>query len=152
TLAAGDFTGTGQIGLLVRWSDGDTTLYPQVGAAGLGREIQMAAPRSAWQNAVDIAAGRVVRGTGTTRLLLRWSDGRLRLYTGVGAGGFGTARQLVAANGTWTKAAQLTGGTFNAGAGLLVRWTDGSLDTYTGTSAAGLGVKHRLAGPNGLWP
>ncbi|GHE01125.1 hypothetical protein GCM10010339_19020 [Streptomyces alanosinicus] len=152
TLAAGDFTGTGHPGLLVRWSDGETTLYPQVGTSGLGREIQMAAPRSAWTNAVQFAAGQFDGGKGSTDLLVRWSDGRLTLYTGVGAGGFGTGRQLQAANGTWTKAALLTGGTFGTAAGLLVRWTDGSLDTYTGTSAAGLGVRHRLAGPNGLWP
>ncbi|WP_244188786.1 trypsin-like serine protease [Streptomyces yokosukanensis] len=150
-LTGGDFTRSSGSGLLVRWSDGEVTLYPQVGASGMGREIRMASPGSAWKNAVQLASGQFDGGKGATDLLVRWSDGRLTLYTGVGAGGLGSGRQLLAANGTWTKAALLTGGTFGTAAGLAVRWADGSLDTFTGTSAAGLGTRKRVQGPNGLW-
>ncbi|MFB8175358.1 FG-GAP-like repeat-containing protein [Streptomyces sp. NPDC055966] len=151
TVTGGDFTGDGRADLLVRWSDGEATLYPAVGGAGLGREVRMAAPRSAWQNAVQITSGQFDGGKGASDLLVRWSDGRLTLYTGVAAGTFGPARQLLKANGTWTRAALLTGGSFGDSGGFLVRWTDGSLDAYTGTSAAGPGTRSRVLGANGTW-
>ncbi|WP_256255922.1 VCBS repeat-containing protein [Streptomyces sp. MUSC 14] len=151
TVTGGDFTGDGRADLLVRWSDGEATLYPAVGAAGLGREVRMAPARSAWKNAVQITSGQFDGGKGASDLLVRWSDGRLTLHTGVGSGTFGPARQLLKANGTWTRAALLTGGSFGAAAGFLVRWPDGSLDAYSGTSAAGLGTRSRVRGPNGTW-
>ncbi|WP_237538264.1 trypsin-like serine protease, partial [Streptomyces sp. SID486] len=152
TVTGGTFAGGTRSGLLVRWSDGEVTLYPQPGPTGLGREIRMAAPRSAWKNAVQFAAGPFGGAPGTG-LVVRWADGSLTLYPRVGTGGFGTGRRLVAAGGTWTKAALLTGGDFDgtAGADLLVRWTDGSLDSYAGTSTAGLGTRTRLQGPNTTW-
>ncbi|WP_236052329.1 trypsin-like serine peptidase [Streptomyces musisoli] len=152
TLTGGTFGGGDRAGLLVRWSDGEVTLYPQPGPSGLGREIRMAAPRSAWANAVQFAAGPF-RSDGGTGLLVRWADGRLTLYPNVGAGGFGTSTRLIAANGTWTKAALLTGGDFGgtAAGDLLVRWSDGALDTYTDTSATGLGTRSRVLGPNSLF-
>ncbi|MEU6667513.1 trypsin-like serine protease [Streptomyces sp. NPDC046727] len=152
TVTGGSFAGGNRSGLLVRWSDGEVTLYPEPGPSGLGREIRMATPGSAWKNAVQFTAGRFRDGQGTD-LLVRRSDGAVVLYSGVGTGGFGTATQLVAANGTWTKASLLTGGDFGGAAGrdLLVRWADGALDTYTDTSAAGLGTKSRMRGPNGMW-
>ncbi|MFF5532312.1 trypsin-like serine peptidase [Streptomyces cinerochromogenes] len=151
TVAGGTFTGD-RSGLLVRWSDGEVTLYPQPGPSGLGREIRMAAPGSAWKNAVQFTAG-AFRDGGGTGLLVRRTDGSLTLYAGIGAGGFGTGTRILPANGTWTRAALLTGGDFDgtAGGDLLVRWADGTLDTYAGTSAAGLGTRSRLRGPNGLW-
>ncbi|MFI0165389.1 trypsin-like serine protease [Streptomyces sp. NPDC017095] len=150
-VTGGAFTGD-RSGLLVRWSDGEVTLYPQPGPAGLGREIRMAAPGSAWKNAVQLASG-AFRDDGGTGLLVRWADGALTLYPGVGTGGLGTGTPLLAANGTWTKAALLTGGDFGgtAAGDLLVRWSDGALDGYAGTSAAGPGHRTRMRGPNGRW-
>ncbi|KOG69102.1 hypothetical protein ADK77_14230 [Streptomyces antibioticus] len=151
-LASGDYTGDRHGDLLVVWSDGEVTLYPQPGPSGLGREIRMAPPRSAWKNAVQFTSG-AFRADGGTGLLVRWADGALTLYPEIGAGGLGSGTRLVAANGTWIKAALLAAGDFDgtAGGDLLVRWADGALDTYTGTSAAGLGTRTRLRGPNGLW-
>ncbi|MFF9767769.1 trypsin-like serine peptidase [Streptomyces sp. NPDC014636] len=152
TLTGGAFAGGDRSGLLVRWSDGEVTLYPQPGPSGLGREIRMAAPRSAWKSAAQFTAGpfRSDRGTG---LLVRWADGTLTLYPAVGTGGFGTGSRLLAANDTWTKAALLTGGELGGAADgdLLVRWSDGALDTYADTSPAGLGTRSRMRGPNSLW-
>ncbi|MFI1835860.1 trypsin-like serine peptidase [Streptomyces olivaceoviridis] len=152
TLTGGTFTGGTRSGLLVRWSDGEVTLYPQPGPSGLGREIRMAPPGPAWKKAVQFTSG-AFRADGGTGLLVRWADGALTLYPRIGAGGLGTGTRLVAANGTWTKAALLAGGDFDgtAGGDLLVRWADGALDTYTGTSAAGLGTRTRVRGPNSLW-
>ncbi|MFI2764972.1 trypsin-like serine peptidase [Streptomyces echinatus] len=152
TLTGGTFDGADRSGLLVRWSDGEVTLYPQPGPTGLGREIRMAAPRSAWKNAAQVTSGPF-RADGGTALLVRWADGSLTLYPEAGTGGFGAGTRLLAANATWTKAALLTGGDFGgtAAGDLLVRWSDGALDTYAGTSAAGLGTRTRIIGPNSLW-
>ncbi|MEU6592249.1 trypsin-like serine protease [Streptomyces sp. NPDC046881] len=152
-VTGGTFTGGGRAGLLVRWSDGAVTLYPQPGPSGLGREIRMAPAGSAWKNAVQLAAGPF-RADGGTGLLVRRADGSLTLYDRIGAGGFGTGTPLLGASATWTKAALLAGGDFDGtGTGdLLVRWADGTLDTYAGTSPAGLGTRTRLRGPNSLWP
>lgn len=150
-LTGGTFTGD-RSGLLVRWADGGVTLYPRPGPSGLGPEIRMAAAGSVWKNAVQVTTGSFggSRGTG---LLVRWADGSLTLHPEAGADGFGTGTRLVAANGTWAKAASLTGGDFGGTAtgDLLVRGADGALDTYTDTSAAGLGTRSRTRGPSGLW-
>ncbi|MFF5472170.1 trypsin-like serine peptidase [Streptomyces achromogenes] len=152
TVAGGTFAAGGRAGLLVRWSDGEVTLYPQPGPSGLGREIRMAAPGSVWKNAAQFAAG-AFRDDGGTGLLVRWADGGLSLYSQVGPGGLGTGTRLLPASDAWTKAALLTGGDFGgtAAGDLLVRWADGALDTYAGTSAAGPGTKTRVRGPNSLW-
>ncbi|MBP2047880.1 V8-like Glu-specific endopeptidase [Streptomyces griseochromogenes] len=152
-VTGGDFAGGDRSDLLVRWSDGEVTLYPDVSASGLGREVRMAKPGSVWKSAVQISAGRFHGGTRSTDLLVRWVDGELTLYTGVGAGTFGTEKRLLAPNATWKKATLLTSGTFSGSAtgDVLVRWADGALDVYAGTSAAGLGARSRLRGPNALW-
>ncbi|MEU2062617.1 trypsin-like serine protease [Streptomyces sp. NPDC013455] len=152
TVTGGAFTGGDRSGLLVRWSDGEVTLYPRPGASGLGREIRMAPAGSTWKNAVQFTSGAFRDGQGTG-LLVRWAGGALTLYTGVGADGFGTGTALMAANPTWTRTALLAGGDFGGTAtgDLLVRWADGALDTYPDTSAAGLGTRSRLRGPNGPW-
>ncbi|MEU8030127.1 trypsin-like serine protease [Streptomyces sp. NPDC049099] len=152
-ITAGAFTG-GRPGLLVRWSDGEATLYPDLSPSGVGREVQMAKPNSVWKNVVQLTAGQFHGAEGATDVLARRSDGSLVLYTAVRAGSFGTGKQLLGANGTWTKSALLSGGAFRGttGADLLVRWSDGSLDSYTGVSAGGLGTRSRLRGPNGTWP
>ncbi|MGW2489067.1 trypsin-like serine protease [Streptomyces sp. NPDC001606] len=149
----GGLFGAGRPGLLVRWSDGEVTLYPDLGPSGVGREVQMAKPNSDWKNAVQLTAGQFHGAKGATDLLVRRSDGSLVLYTGIRSGSFGTGKRLLGANGTWTKAALLSGGAFGgrAGADVLVRWTDGSLDSYAGVSAAGLGTRTRLRGPNTTW-
>ncbi|MGW1915950.1 trypsin-like serine peptidase [Streptomyces sp. NPDC002076] len=153
SITGGTFGGGSRPGLLVRWSDGEVTLYPDLGASGVGREVQMAKPNSDWKNVVQLTAGQFHGAQGATDLLARRSDGSLMLYTGIRSGSFGTGKRILAANGTWTKAALLTGGALKgpAGADLLVRWSDGSLDGYTGVSTAGLGTRSRLIGPNGTW-
>ncbi|MGW4563865.1 trypsin-like serine peptidase [Streptomyces sp. NPDC004561] len=153
SVTGGNFTGDARSDLLVRWSDGEVTLYPDVGTGGLGREVQLEKPASVWKNAVQLTAGQFHGAQGATDLLVRWADGKLTLYTGVGPRPLGSGKQLLAANGTWTKTALLTGGNFSGkdGSDLLVRWADGSLDSYAGTSAAGPGTRTRVLGPNGTW-
>ncbi|MER8113659.1 VCBS repeat-containing protein [Streptomyces sp. NPDC094031] len=154
TITAGDFTGSDQFDLLVRWSDGEVTLYGDVGTKGLGGAgTQMIKPNDLWKNAVQIAAGRFSASRYVTDLVVRWIDGEVTLYTGVGAGGFGQEHKLKDRNDTWRDATLLTSGEFSGNQkwDLMVRWTDGELDNYVGTTASGLGQEQRVLDPGDLW-
>lgn len=154
TVTAGDFTGSNQFDLLVRWSDGEVTLYGDVGSKGLNwAGTQMIKPNDLWKNAVQIAAGRFGTSQYVTDLIVRWVDGELTLYTNVGAGTFGQEHTLKDRNDTWRDATLLTSGEFSGRQkwDLMVRWTDGELDNYVGTTASGLGSEQRILNSNKLW-
>jgi V8-like Glu-specific endopeptidase len=154
TITAGDFTGSNQFDLLVRWVDGEVTLYGDVGSKGLNwAGTQMIKPNDLWKNATQIAAGRFAASKYVTDLVVRWVDGELTLYTNVSAGTFGQEHQLKPKNDTWRDATLLTAGEFSGNQkwDLMVRWTDGELDNYVGTTTSGLGGEHRILDPNGLW-
>ncbi|MFJ7149074.1 trypsin-like serine peptidase [Streptomyces sp. NPDC100445] len=154
TVTAGDFAGSDQFDLLVRWSDGEVTLYGDVADKGLNRAgTQMIKPNATWKKATQIAAGRFGSSAHVTDLIVRWADGEVTLYTGVGAGNFGHEHKLKDANSTWRSATLLTAGEYSGNArwDLMVRWTDGELDQYAGTGTSGLGKEQRLLNKNALW-
>ncbi|MQY38971.1 hypothetical protein SRB17_69860 [Streptomyces sp. RB17] len=154
TITAGDFTGSNQFDLLVRWADGEVTLYGDVGSQGLNRAgTQMIKPNDTWKNAIQISAGRFAASPYVTDLIVRWADGELTLYTNVSAGTFGQEHKLKDPNSTWKDATLLTSGEFSGNQkwDIMVRWTDGELDNYVGTTTSGLGTEQRIQNPNGLW-
>ncbi|MFF4017230.1 trypsin-like serine peptidase [Streptomyces sp. NPDC001843] len=154
TITAGDFTGSNQFDLMVRWSDGEVTLYGDVGSKGLNwAGTQMIKPNDTWKNAVQIAAGRLNASQYVTDLIVRWADGELTLYTNVSAGTFGQEHQLKPKNDTWKDATLLTAGEFSGNQkwDLMVRWTDGELDNYAGTTTSGLGTEQRILNTNETW-
>ncbi|MET9856673.1 trypsin-like serine protease [Streptomyces sp. NPDC006450] len=153
TVTAGDFTGSRQFDLMVRWSDGRMTLHEDVGSHGLGSVTEMAPSGSVWKYATQIAAGRFAAATYVTDLMVRWSDGELSLYTQVGARTFGREHQLKDPNDTWKGATLLTSGQFSGNQkwDLMVRWSTGALDTYAGTTPAGLGSAQTVHGPSSTW-
>ncbi|MEV5510204.1 trypsin-like serine peptidase [Streptomyces orinoci] len=156
TITAGDFTGSNQFDLMVRWVDGEVTLYGDVGSNGLnwaGKQLVDPKKTDLWKHATQIAAGRFGSSQYVTDLMVRWSDGELTLYTNVGAGGFGQEHKLKDKNETWTHATLLTSGEFSGSArwDLMVQWSDGELDNYVNTNPSGLGNEARIQDPNGLW-
>ncbi|MER6384125.1 FG-GAP-like repeat-containing protein [Streptomyces sp. NPDC001250] len=154
TITAGDFTGSNRYDLMVRWSDGEVTLFGDVGLNGLNVPgTQLTGPNTTWQHATQIAAGRFNSSNYVTDLMVRWSDGELTLYTNVGAGGFGQEHKLQGPNSTWTHATLLTAGEFSGNQkwDLMVQWSDGELDNYVGTTASALGTEARIQNPNELW-
>ncbi|AOR37213.1 hypothetical protein BFF78_20575 [Streptomyces fodineus] len=154
TMTAGDFTGSNQFDLMVRWSDGKVTLYGDVGAKGLDVPgTQMIGPNSTWQHATQITAGRFGSSAYVTDLMVRWSDGGLTLYTNVGAGSFGQEHKLQGHNSTWTHATLLTAGEFSGNQkwDLMVQWSDGELDDYVGTTTSALGTEARVQNRGGVW-
>ncbi|MFE9799609.1 trypsin-like serine peptidase [Streptomyces goshikiensis] len=154
-ITAGDFTGSNQFDLMVRWSSGEMTLYGDVGANGLttANATQMAAAGSIWSHATQIAAGRFNATTYVTDLMVRWSDGELSLYTNVGAGTLGQEYKLKDPNDAWKDATLLTSGQFSGNQkwDLMVRWSSGELDNYVGTTTGGLGGEQRIHGPSKTW-
>ncbi|WP_331738248.1 trypsin-like serine peptidase [Streptomyces sp. NBC_00069] len=153
TVTAGDFTGSNQFDLMVRWDDGRMTLHGDVGTNGLGAGIEMAPSGSIWSHATQIAAGRFNASTYVTDLMVRWSDGELSLFTNVGAGTLGQEYKLKDPNSTWKEATLLTSGQFSGNQkwDLMVRWDSGELDNYVGTTTGGLGGEQRIHGPNKTW-
>ncbi|MEU8587354.1 trypsin-like serine protease [Streptomyces sp. NPDC048664] len=154
TITAGDFTGSDRFDLMVRWSDGEVTLYGDIGTKGLGwAGTRMIGPNELWKDATQIAAGRFNASHYVTDLVVRWIDGEVTLYTNVGAGTFGQEHKLKSKNDTWRDATLLTSGEFSGSEkwDLMVRWTDGELDNYVGTTVSGLGPEQRILDRNELW-
>ncbi|ARF58404.1 hypothetical protein B1H19_33225 [Streptomyces gilvosporeus] len=86
-IAAGEFTGKKTADLLVRWVDGESTIYPGVDAAGLHGEIKIRPKKSPWINATVVTAGAFVANERPNDVMVRWQDGSLGLYPGVDAAG-----------------------------------------------------------------
>ncbi|WP_316778190.1 trypsin-like serine peptidase [Streptomyces sasae] len=153
-LTAGDFTGSSQSDLMVRWSDGEVTLYGDVGKNGLNTDgTRMIGPNSTWTHATQITAGRFTADGDAGDLVVRWSDGELTLYTKVHAGTFGKENQLKASNASWQDTASLAGVDSSGGGrrNLMVRWSSGAIDMYPGITTSGLGNATRLQGPTTSW-
>lgn len=153
TITAGDFTGSNQFDLMVRWDDGRMTLHGDVGSNGLDSVTEMAPSGSIWSHATQIAAGRFNATTYVTDLMVRWSDGELSLFTNVGAGAMGQEYKLKDPNSTWKDATLLTSGQFSGNQkwDLMVRWSSGALNNYVGTTTGGLGGEQPIHGPDKTW-
>ncbi|MFF7185592.1 FG-GAP-like repeat-containing protein [Streptomyces sp. NPDC008222] len=154
TITAGDFTGSNQSDLMVRWSDGEVTLYGDVGKNGLNTAgTRMIGANKTWTHATQITAGRFTADRAVSDLIVRWSDGELTLYTNMGAGTFGKENTLKEPNSSWKDAVDLTSVDFS-GSGrrsLMVRWSNGAIDTYPSITTSGPGGATRLQGPNTAW-
>ncbi|MCI3905480.1 trypsin-like serine peptidase [Streptomyces spectabilis] len=158
-IVAGDFTGDNGSDLIVRWSDGEVTLYPSVDENGFHGEYQLAAPNGTWKHAVVMAAGRFGGNKWQDDLVVRWSDGEVTLYQNTGNDKkLGSEIKVVSPGtseaGTWKHSAQITAGDY-AGDDtwdLVVRWSDGELTHYqdfTGTGSSW--GEHQWKAPNSLW-
>ncbi|MBB5889949.1 trypsin-like serine protease [Kutzneria kofuensis] len=144
-ITSGDFTGSRQLDMLVKWSDGEVTLYqggsttdPQQPFVG---ETQLAAPGGLWTHAKGIA-------TVNNGVVVTWSDGEVTYYGTVGKNGFGNEVQLAAPNALWRDHASYIAG---LGGDLVVVWSDGETTLYQGIAANGIHSERQLAAPNGTW-
>ncbi|MFE0187909.1 trypsin-like serine peptidase [Streptomyces sp. NPDC058989] len=142
--------------LIVRWSDGEVSLYPGDGAYGFGKDTQLVKDK-AWQQAAVITSGDFT-GDGYYDLLVRWTDGRLTLYRNVNEKTKLTDKvELQGPNGTWTHASTMAAGRFGGGNtrsdDLMVTWTDGEVTLYSNVDAKGLHAEKQLVKPpDTTWP
>ncbi|MFI1160262.1 S1 family peptidase [Streptomyces sioyaensis] len=86
-ISAGEFTGKKTMDLLVRWSDGEVTIYPGVDTAGLHGEINVRPKKSYWTNATVVGAGAFVANDRANDVIVRWANGKVTLFAGVDAAG-----------------------------------------------------------------
>ncbi|MEU7153116.1 hypothetical protein AB0B15_34645 [Streptomyces sp. NPDC045456] len=86
-VTAGEFTGKRTADLLVRWADGEATLYPGVDTEGLHGETQIRQRKSEWLHAAVVGAGAFVANERPNDVVVRWADGTLSMYPGVDAKG-----------------------------------------------------------------
>ncbi|WNO70147.1 trypsin-like serine peptidase [Streptomyces sp. AM8-1-1] len=154
SIAAGDFTGEDTDDLMVRWTDGELTLYPDVDEQGFHGEHQIQPPNALWKHAVSITAGRYTTGSKwTDDLLVRWTDGEVSLYTDMNKDGFHGEKKLAAGNSVWKHATSIAAGDFtgNDQWDLMVRWKDGELTIYKDIDQTGLHGEVQVKKPNDLW-
>ncbi|WP_186762861.1 serine protease family protein [Lentzea tibetensis] len=154
TVTAGDFAGGAGDDLVVRWADGELTLYPDVNETGLHGEIQLQPPNGLWTHAKSITAGSFTNDSADTDdLVVGWDDGELTLYQNVDGAGLHAETQLAAPGGDWSHAVTVTSGDFtgNDNYDLMVRWVDGEVTLYPDVDEDGLHGEHRMQPPNDLW-
>ena len=96
-LTTGSFTGKGTDVLLVRWIDGETTIYPGVTGKDLPGEIKIRPAKSNWTDATVVAAGAFTANTAADDILVRRGDGHVSLFPGVDAKGLHDEVRLVPA-------------------------------------------------------
>ncbi|UNO40458.1 trypsin-like serine protease [Streptomyces sp. MST-110588] len=156
SITGGNFAGGGLSDLVVRWVDGEVSLYTDVSPAnGLSKETELKA-KGAWKNVTEIVAGRFSGNKKTDDLLARWSDGRVTLYTDVDAGAkLKREKQLRPKSDAWKGATVLASGDFtgNDNWDVLVRWKNGGLTLFTDVSqSAKLDKGLQMKGANNTWP
>ncbi|MFE7044109.1 hypothetical protein ACFU9X_33175 [Streptomyces atratus] len=120
--------------LLVRWSDGEVTLYTDVNHDGFHGEKKLAAPNGTWKHAATITSGDFT-GNDQHDLIVRWTDGELTLYKDIDQNGFHGEIQVKKPNRLWTHATMLGAGDYTDNRhpdDFLVRWSDGEVSA-TGT-------------------
>ncbi|MEU1630438.1 FG-GAP-like repeat-containing protein [Streptomyces sp. NPDC020096] len=146
-IAAGRFHGTQYISdLVVRWDDGELTLYTNVGSGGFGQENQLQKPNDTWKNATLLTAGEF-SGSAQWDLMVRWVDGELDNYVNTSPAGLGPEARIQDKNATWTHDLVMTAGDYTVNHrhdDLLVCWSDGETTLYVDTTAANLGAENTL--------
>ncbi|MGK5732828.1 S1 family peptidase [Streptomyces sp. URMC 124] len=139
SIAAGNFTGSGTDGLVVRWQTGQVTWFAHVDQKGFSKEEELKPASAHWaDNVMEMAVGRYTGNAQRDDLLIRWKNGSFALHTDIGANGLKNEIQLMKANAAATNIVQMSAGDFTgkATSDLLVRWTNGSASIYRGVSTA----------------
>lgn len=154
-ITAGNFTGDEGSDIVVRWTDGEVSLYPSVDENGFHGEIQIQAPNDDWRNyARQFTTGRFTPNGRQDDLVVTWKDGEVSLYADVSERGIGTESQVLAPNETWKFASEVGSGDYtgNDNWDLIIRWSDGELTNYQDFNGnLGSSKENMLSGPNETW-
>ncbi|WP_073947266.1 trypsin-like serine peptidase [Streptomyces kebangsaanensis] len=167
-ITAGDYTGSNAYDLLVKWVDGEVTIYKDIDQNTKlptstnqhpANEIKIAPAGSVWKHAKGIATGKYGGNKWPDDLVVRWVDGEVTKYLNVDSSGFHAETQLLAKNKLWAEHADLiTGGDFDGTVSdtkpdydLFVKWSDGELTIYQDIGTRGLKGESRLKAANSTW-
>ncbi|MFE9539776.1 hypothetical protein [Streptomyces sp. NPDC006691] len=154
---AGDFTGDSGSDLIVRWSDGEVTLYPSVDEKGFHGEVQLhkPGPDDIWKHASAMTLGRFGGNDKVDDLVVRWTDGEVTIYqntgTVLGSQIIAAAPQAPQAE-TWKHATGIGSGEYagNDNWDLIVRWSDGEVTNYADFDGSSTWREHTWYKPNEL--
>ncbi|MGI5340531.1 FG-GAP-like repeat-containing protein [Streptomyces sp. CA-181903] len=152
SIAAGRFNADKYVtDLMVRWSDGELTLYTNVSPGTFGQEHQLKDPKKTdtWKHAKLLTAGEF-SGNSKWDLLVSWTDGEVDSYVGTTTSALGGEHRLLDPNGTWEHNMAMTTGRFVSGDrtnDLLIRWSDGETTIYNNTQPGRLGTENTLVYP-----
>ncbi|MGW2598012.1 S1 family peptidase [Streptomyces klenkii] len=139
SIVAGNFTGSGSDGLVVRWKTGQVTWFAHIDQNGFSKEEELKPAAAHWaDNVMEMTVGRYTSNAQRDDLLIRWRDGSFALHTDVGTNGLKREVQLLKANSAATNIVQMTAGEFTGKetADLMVRWVNGSASIYRGVNAS----------------
>ncbi|MGW7312744.1 trypsin-like serine peptidase [Streptomyces sp. NPDC054865] len=168
-ITAGDYAGGAAYDLLVKWVDGEVTIYPDIDQntklptsldQHLPNEITVAPANSVWKYARGIATGKYAGNRWPDDLIVRWSDGEITKYVDVDGDGLHAEEQLAAPNDLWQSAALITGGDFDGDSNdttpnhdLMVIWASGKVSVYADVRAGGVQSESVVstAEGNGTW-
>ncbi|MEU3910383.1 hypothetical protein [Streptomyces sp. NPDC029721] len=154
-VTAGNFTGDDRSDVILRWKDGEVSLYPSVDENWFHGEIQLLAPNDNWRNyAQQMTTGRFSGNGRQDDLVVRWKDGELSQYTDVSERGMGAETMALPPNDLWTHAAEIASGDYTGDDtwDLIIRWSDGELTNYQDfTGNLGAAKENQLTGPNSTW-
>lgn len=167
-ITAGDYTGSNAYDLMVKWVDGEVTIYKDIDQKTKlptsldqhpANEIQVAPAKSIWKNAKGIATGKYGGNKWADDLVVRWNDGEVTKYINVDSAGFHAETQLMPKNSLWANSADLiTGGDFdgdtsdaNPNYDLFVKWADGKLTVYQDVATQGLNSGSTVLAANSTW-
>ncbi|MCX4431599.1 trypsin-like serine peptidase [Streptomyces mirabilis] len=149
-IAAGRFAASKYVtDLIVRWVDGELTLYTNVSAGTFGQEHQLKPKNDTWRDATLLTAGEF-SGNQKWDLMVRWTDCELDNYVGTTTSGLGGEHRILDPNGLWKHDAAMTTGDFTGNGrtdDLVIRWSDGETTMYADTLANQLGTEHMLVAP-----
>lgn len=156
-VVAGDFTGDSGSDLIVRWTDGEVTLYPSVDEKGFHGEVQLHKPEpdDTWKHAAAMTVGRFGGNDKADDLVVRWTDGEVTIYQNTGTA---LGRQIIAVTPktpraeTWKHAVEIGSGDYtgNDGWDLIVRWSDGEVTNYADFDGGGTWRENKWYAPNEL--
>ncbi|MEU5126614.1 S1 family peptidase [Streptomyces mobaraensis] len=95
-ISAGDFTGKKTSDLLIRWTDGETSVFPGVDSKGYHGRTKIRDAGSPWKNAHTLTTGSHTRSDNRVNdVLISWDNGNLGMYPDVDEAGTHAAIELV---------------------------------------------------------
>ncbi|WP_152646373.1 trypsin-like serine peptidase [Streptacidiphilus albus] len=143
-VVAGQFGGNGKTptALVVAWTDGHVSLFPNITSHSMTGEVQLIAANKTWTWMRNITAGDLAGNNGSD-LVVRWLDGTLTLYPDVDDSGTHQETTLLKPNTAWTTVTDMTVGNYSNNGwpdDLVTLWADGHLTMYPDTGNNGLGT------------
>ncbi|MFC5719342.1 S1 family peptidase [Streptomyces gamaensis] len=138
-VTAGNFTGEGSDGLVVRWTTGKVSEYRHLDENGVHDERTLregGGDNPFWQRARLITAGKFTENSLRDDLLVLWDNGSTSMYTDIDSKGLSGWQQMTNADDGWKNAVAIGAGSFSGKAtdDLLIVWDDGQVQTFPGVT------------------